>query len=357
MNISSFAFIMTGDCNFSCPYCYQKRDKTYLKSATAIKAVEHFFPHFARDCYIHFFGGEPLLAFEKIVEIADILHSKKRGEKRAIHFSLSTNGSLVNDEVLHFLRENQVSVLLSFIGPNPNISQKGTRFPSEVSALKTLLATPGVELMTNSVFTPESVCYLADSVISAIRLGVPSVNLSFSFSSPWGTSALKQLRKELLVLREFSLSLFRKSRAVPITNFRRSPRNAPFGCTAGKDRLALSPEGDLWGCFQLYDFHKIHESPKTKKEYCFGSLDSFIGNHSEIYAKTLQSYSDFDMANYYTSERVCLGCPDFHSCAICPVDTSVGEAIIGQVPLWICQIGRIVREEKHSFLRGVAGLG
>jgi MoaA/NifB/PqqE/SkfB family radical SAM enzyme len=356
MNLSSFAFIVTGDCNLSCPYCYQKRHKTGLESAASRKALEYFFPHFTADFHIHFFGGEPLLAFERIKEIVVGLRLKNRDRKKAVHFTLSTNGSLVNDEVLEFLAENQFTVLLSFIGAARDIAPEGPRLPSEVAALKELLTTPGIGLITNSVFEPESVRCLADSVMATIELGVPSVNLSFSFLKPWDTSALQRLEKELSVLRDFSLSLFRTTRVVPVANFRGRPRTSLFGCTAGKDRLALSPEGDLWGCFQFYDFYMVRENPRIKEDYCFGSLDSFIGNQPEIYPKILQSYSDFEMANYYTSERACLCCPDFQGCAICPVDTAVGEAIIGHVPPWVCRIGRIVREQKRSFLRDTAGL-
>lgn len=342
---------MTGDCNFECSYCYQKRDKKYLEISTAKDSVDFFFPYLTRKCFINFYGGEPLLSFEQIRKVTDYIRAKNKRQKKRIQFSISTNGSLINDDVLRFLDKNRFSVLLSFDGRVQEISRKKGSFSQTVSVVEKLLGCHDIDLTTNSVFTTENVGHLSKSIPFIIESGVPNVDISYSILQPWGETALVRLKKELSSLREHSLSVYRRSGIIPIIRFRKSTRKAPFGCYAGRDRMALSPDGNLWGCFQFYDFFKNNENIKVKHEYCFGCLESFKKNHEMIYPGVLNNYSGFRMDNFFTSEKFCVMCEELEDCAVCPVHAALGDSIIGMVPSWICRIRRIFREEKQSFLR------
>src|SRR3990170_2286015 len=124
MELSSLTIILTDQCNFNCAYCYQKKGKQRLDSAVLTRAVRFFQPFFARECFIDFYGGEPLLAFEEIRRTVEQIErlSKKRGIKA--HYSLTTNGSLLNDYILDFLEDHEFSVLLSFDGLAQDISRR-----------------------------------------------------------------------------------------------------------------------------------------------------------------------------------------------------------------------------------------
>jgi hypothetical protein len=44
-------------------------------------------------------------------------------------------------------------------------------------------------------------------------------------------------------------------------------------------------------------------------------------------------------------------CDEMKECVVCPIDAALGGQIIGKIPDWVCQIRRILREEKRYFLR------
>lgn len=330
---------MTDDCNLDCSYCYQKKGETYLDIITAKNAVDFFYPFFSLDCFINFYGGEPLLAFEKIKEIIDYIKAKNSGSKKTLQYSITTNGSLLNNDILQFLSKYKFSILLSF-----NDSE---------SSMQKLLECPDIELETNSVFTAETVGNLSRSIKFIIKSGAPIVNISFSSLLPWSRSALYQLRKELVSLREFCLFFYRKTAAIPVTNFKENSSQRVFGCYAGKDRMDLSPDGRLWGCCLFSDYFNKTKKTKEHLKFCFGSLESFINNHERIYPEILKNYSNLQMNYFYSSQNVCMLCDEMKECVVCPIDAALGGQIIGKIPDWVCQIRRILMEEKRNFLRNL----
>jgi len=349
MKLSHFTFVMTDDCNFNCTYCYQKKGKKYLDVNTAKKAIDFFFPFLAREISINFYGGEPLLAFTGIKDIVNHIQAKNRNGKKTIHYSISTNGSLLDDEVLQFLNRNKFSVLLSFDGFAQEISKKKGSFAHSVSVMEKLIASPDIVPETNSVFTAETVGYLSRSAGFIMERGVPTVNLSFSSVLPWDKSALLRLREELTSLRKLCLSFYRETGTIPVANFRKSSSQRVFGCYAGKDRMDLSPDGELWGCCLFFDYFKDTKDSRAHLKYSFGSLESFIENHEQVYLEILENYSDLRMEFFFTPHHLCAQCDEMMDCAVCPVDAALGSSFIGKIPEWVCRIRRISREERNCF--------
>ena len=83
----------------------------------AKKGIEYLIAH-SRDSGrigISFYGGEPLLAFDLIQDCVE--YSKREAEGRRVDFHFTTNGTLLTEEKLPFLVENQFSILISLDGP------------------------------------------------------------------------------------------------------------------------------------------------------------------------------------------------------------------------------------------------
>jgi uncharacterized protein len=118
MEISNLTFIVTDDCNFNCSYCFQKKEKKTINNATIKTAVDFFYPFLKGNdhIYIGFYGGEPLLAYEKIKYATILLLEKNKAGNKKIKFSVTTNGSLLTDEILDFFNRHQFIVMLSFDG-------------------------------------------------------------------------------------------------------------------------------------------------------------------------------------------------------------------------------------------------
>jgi sulfatase maturation enzyme AslB (radical SAM superfamily) len=343
---SSFSLIVTGECNYRCRYCYQEKDGLSLDASAVRKALDFFFPLFDRECALVFCGGEPLLRINTIREAVETVEAKNRRPRKKVRYSLSTNGSLLDDDTLAFFDRNRFTVLLSFDGLAQDKGRREGSFPLVSKALDRLLDRPGIELLTNSVFTPETVTDLSASIQDIVRRGVRDAQISFATHKPWSQKALDRLEAELSDLRLFLGGLGRKTGAIPVANFRASAEIGIFGCLAGADRMALSPDGRLWGCHLFYDLHKTLQCPSTAC-YSFGRLESFIAHHQKTYRRVLARYADLRMDCFHTPRELCGLCPEVHDCIICPVDAALSSGIVGRIMPVDCRIRKIVRKEKR----------
>jgi hypothetical protein len=150
-------------------------------------------------------------------------------------------------------------------------------------------------------------------------------------------------------LREFAVSHNKKKGDNPIVNFRDIHEKGIFHCAAGKDRLAIAPDGGVWGCFLFADYFRGREISPEYQKYYYGDLDDFIKNHQEIYPRVSSNYSRLSMHNFCTSIMDCFLCKDFKNCAVCPINASLSGAPLGKIPDDICEIQKIKRLEKEKF--------
>jgi uncharacterized protein len=341
--------MLTEECNFRCSYCYQKKDTNRLDIITLEKALDFFLPFLEEECYISFYGGEPLLEFEKIKYTIQHLQKKDEYKKNRFQFSFTTNGSLIKKEIIQFLEKYKFSILLSFDGLAQEIHRQKGSFTHAVSVMNELVKHPDIEVETNSVFTPESVGYLSRSVRFIHELGISNIHLAFSSTNQWDVSSLLQLEKELKNMRIYLLSSYKKTGKMPVSLFRKKVSKGIFGCYAGKDRMALTPDGKLWGCYLFFDYFKQKEDKREYGKYCYGGLDAFIENHEKIYPEILSNYKILGMNHFFTDDDFCMLCEELEDCAVCPIDAGFSGSILGKIPIWICQIRKLIRKEKNLF--------
>jgi len=106
---------VTQNCNFRCSYCrYTLSDNTRAHSKKAID----FFASRVRDTInvnVAFYGGEPLLRYDFIKNCIE--YAKYRLEGKSLTFSLTTNASLLNEDMMNYFVKNNVSILVSIDGP------------------------------------------------------------------------------------------------------------------------------------------------------------------------------------------------------------------------------------------------
>lgn len=117
-NIDEIRFNLTQQCNLRCEYCYIDFKNKTIDIPTANNISSFFLEQEWEDKYISFFGGEPLLEFprmKKIVEYANLL-GNKLGKK--VHYQIATNFTIMTDEIIDFLRENNFTLHISINGGN-----------------------------------------------------------------------------------------------------------------------------------------------------------------------------------------------------------------------------------------------
>ena len=350
MELESFGVILTDRCNFRCSYCYQEKRNGSLNFPTLARTIDFFHPFFAQECILSFYGGEPLLAFDLIQRAVKHVDGLPTEQRRKIRFSLTTNGSLLNEEILEFLAEHEFSLVLSYDGLAQDFTRKKGSSDSLLPIIGRILNNPRISLETNSVFTSETIGYLSGSVESLVRLGVPKLDVNFGHVPPWTAAALLRLEKEIARVGEFFLSRYDDVRDIPWADFHQELRKALYHCPAGLDRMALSAQGTLWGCVVFPHYRRGKYGTAGCPEFCFGDVDSFIKNHRQIYAQKIALYSELRMDRFSTPERDCLMCDELEHCWLCPLAAGLTSGEIGKIAAESCQRARILRKGKRRFL-------
>ena len=306
-------------------------------------------PFLTEEHYLNFYGGEPLLSFKLIRQAVSFLENNLNKQNQTVHYSLTTNGSLLTNEIIQFLDEHNFSVELSFDGLAQDVNRQTGSAEKLVPIIKELLNQPNISLEINSVFSPNTVSYLSDSIKYIKDLDVPDIRCSLSTIETWNTADLRELENEMSCLRKIAVEHHKRTGNIPVINFRDTQKKGIFHCAAGKDRMAVSPNGGIWGCFLFADFFEGKGNTSEYSNYFFGDLEDFMRNHENIYPRISSNYAALRMDNFRTSRTECFLCREYKNCAVCPVNAALSGTPIGQIPDHICEIQKIITREKKLF--------
>ncbi|GHT28703.1 hypothetical protein AGMMS49574_03540 [Bacteroidia bacterium] len=118
-SISVAYFLLTSICNFKCKYCFvesriEKHDNALMSKETAEKGIQLLKRNVNQDnqTTIIFYGGEPFLNFEVMKYVVNRTLQLKMNVK----FNVVTNGSIINQEIIDFIKENRMEVGISLDG-------------------------------------------------------------------------------------------------------------------------------------------------------------------------------------------------------------------------------------------------
>jgi hypothetical protein len=141
-----------------------------------------------------------------------------------------------------------------------------------------------------------------------------------------------------------------------VTNFLKTPpEDKVFGCAAGRDRLALSPDGRLWGCYFFYDYARKMGAAMDRR-YCFGTPASLFRSFERTYPRVLRSYANLNMGTFWTDRRRCGACPEVQDCVVCPVDAAFASGLVGRITAHDCRVRGILRKERARLWEGLEPL-
>ncbi|GBU08711.1 hypothetical protein AwDysgo_20420 [Bacteroidales bacterium] len=109
----------TMDCNYSCPYCFEKKEETYMSSEVIDSIVKYIAAQKeATDLHVTWFGGEPLLAIDQIREFYCKVNAVWT---KGYTSNIITNGFLITPKVLEILKEVEVkSIQITLDGLKEN---------------------------------------------------------------------------------------------------------------------------------------------------------------------------------------------------------------------------------------------
>lgn len=176
--------ILTHSCNLNCVYCYEHH-KSNNKTIDVKKAKEIIEKEMTSDDDLdrdfEFLGGEPLLEFDKIVELHDFLCSRKWPKRwKSI---ITTNGTLLHGEIKDWVLQHQDTVRVSLSADGTPEMQNTNRSNSyDLIDYDFFVETNSVVKMTISAKTLPT---LADGVIYLHKLGFKVVTANLAFGIDW----------------------------------------------------------------------------------------------------------------------------------------------------------------------------
>ena len=165
---------LTQNCNFRCKYCiYSETHNTRQRShstermtwETAKKAIDFLREHSvdSPEVNIGFYGGEPLLEFPLLKKAVE--YSEQQFEGKKLTFNITTNGTLLNDEMIYFFQEHDVSLMISLDGPK-EINDKNRVFANgkgtfdtvakQISRIREIAPQYGAKLQISMVMDPSN---------------------------------------------------------------------------------------------------------------------------------------------------------------------------------------------------------
>lgn len=326
---SSLLLKLTGACNIHCDYCYDyhvSRRNSKI-SFTKIKDSIDFLLSKRDNLGITFHGGEPLMCFDLIKKTVEYVKYTFNSAEKRVSFQIQSNALLLNDTIISFLEENNISVGLSIDG----ITEESNKFRTDHSG-NSILPRFAAILEKHSDFI-RSRCGIL-SVISKANIDhIPDFalwlqeqhinNLSLSFLDAAGLGASIQTEK---VRPDEAVNLFRsliglvkagrinKLNVSPIISrisnlFQYNPKDYCHKgpCAAADDFLVLDAKGMYRSCDCIYDpFFEIGREISILND--FSTRKNIVDRHSWLKNEHLG----------------CSKCPIFSFCG----GTCAGKAII-----------------------------
>lgn len=357
MELANLTFIVTDDCNFKCSYCFQKKEKKVMDDFVIKKALDFFYPYLRNDkkSQVGFYGGEPLLAYDRIVYVVQLLSEMNAVEKKEVEYFITTNGSLLNCSMLEFFDRNRFGLMLSFDGLAQEMGRPRGSFSQAVELIESIRDYPGIAFEINSVFTPRTVNRFFESLRFIIEHGGPVVTFNLSTMENWEPADLDILESQLEQVSAYLVQYYKREGKIPVKNFY-PPRQGIFRCNAGRDHIAITPGGEVWGCFLFHDYFKSREGDPQYRDYAFGTLNRLYESHEKDYEEIYMNYSqlrqDFFQVNREDASY-CFLCKELEGCVVCPVNAAYSSGSLGKISRDHCRLIRLQSAARKEFSRMV----
>ena len=301
------------DCNLACQYCFAEEGEYHGRRAlmsfeVGKKALDFLIANSGnrRNLEVDFFGGEPLMNWQVVKDLVAYGREQEKLHDKKFRFTLTTNGVLLNDEVMEFCNREMGNVVLSIDG-RKEVHDKMRPFRKGAGSYD--LIVPKFQQFAESrhqdkyyvrgTFTHYNLDFSED-VLHLADLGFKQISVEPVVAEP----------KEPYAIREEDLpKLFEEYDKLAVEMIRRHKSGEDFnffhfmidleggpcvakrlsGCGSGTEYLAVTPWGDFYPCHQFV-----------------GQEDFCLGNVYEGVKKT-ETVNEFKKCNVY-SKKECSQC-------------------------------------------------
>lgn len=297
------------DCNLACKYCFAEEGEYHGRRAlmsfeVGKKALDFLVAHSGNrvNLEVDFFGGEPLMNWQVVKDLVAYGRSLEEPYNKKFRFTLTTNGVLLNDDILEFANQEMANLVLSIDG-RKEIHDKMRPFQNgegsyDMIVPKFIKAAESREQMNYYVrgtFTHENLDFSED-VLHLADLGFQQISVEPVVAKPEDAYAFKKedipkLLEEYDKLAAEIIKRKKEGKGFNFFHFMIDLEGGPCvakrlsGCGSGTEYLAVTPWGDFYPCHQFVG----------QEEFLLGNVDDGI---------TRQDICDgFKSCNVYAKDK------------------------------------------------------
>ena len=262
-------------CNLNCSYCFASQGKyqgerALMSFEVGKQAFDFLIKNSGtrRNLEVDFFGGEPLMNWDVVKQLVAYARSIEKQYNKNFRFTFTTNGVLIDDEVIDFLNKEMHNVVLSLDGRKEvndhfrkNYAGKGSYDTIVPNFQRLVEKRGGKDYYVRGTFTHNNVDFTND-LFHMADLGFTELSMEPVVCPPDDPYALTKedlpkLFEQYEILAKEMLRRKKEGRGFTFYHYMLDLKNGPCiykritGCGSGTEYMAVTPWGELFPCHQF----------------------------------------------------------------------------------------------------------
>ena len=301
------------DCNLACKYCFAEEGEYHGRRAlmsfeVGKKALDFLIANSGNrvNLEVDFFGGEPLMNWDVVKQLVEYGRSREKECNKKFRFTITTNGVLLNDEIMDFCNREMSNVVLSLDG-RKEVNDRMRPFRNGngsydliVPKFQKFAESRGTkDYFVRGTFTRNNLDFSKD-VLHFADLGFKKLSIEPVVADPKEPYSIREedlpkIMEEYDRLAKEFIKREKEGRGFQFFHFMIDLNQGPCvakrlsGCGSGTEYLAVTPWGDFYPCHQFV-----------------GMEDFLLGNVDEGITNT-KVRDEFKLCNVYAREK-CRDC-------------------------------------------------
>ncbi|MGN0459408.1 MAG: thioether cross-link-forming SCIFF peptide maturase [Ruminococcus sp.] len=312
-NLKALCLHIAHDCNLCCKYCFAGEgeysgDRSLMSFEVGKRALDFLIEQSGdrKNLEVDFFGGEPLMNFEVVKQLVEYARSIEKEKGKNFRFTLTTNGVLLDDEVMEWANKECYNVVLSLDGrkeTNDRMRVTKNNKGSYDLILPKFIKMANLRNQQGYYIRGTYTHYnkdFASDILHLADLGFEQLAMEPVVADPKMDYALKEsdipaLEEQYDILAKEMCKRNREGKGFTFFHYMIDLEGGPCiykrisGCGVGTDYMAVTPWGDLYPCHQFVG----------DKKFLLGNV--FDG------VKNTEIVNEFKMCNVYSREA-CQNC-------------------------------------------------
>ena len=268
-------------CNLNCSYCFASQgkyhgDRALMSYEVGKRALDFLIENSGsrHNLEVDFFGGEPLMNFDVVKQLVAYARSIEKQHNKHFRFTLTTNGVLIDDDVIDFANREMSNVVLSLDGRKEvhdryrvDYAGNGSWEKIVPKFQKLVAARDGKNYYMRGTFTHANPDFLED-IKTMLELGFSELSMEPVVTAADDPSALTEADRAVVMeqyekLAELMLQRDKEGKPFTFYHYMIDLKGGPCiykrisGCGSGTEYMAVTPWGDLYPCHQFVGDEKF----------------------------------------------------------------------------------------------------